>query len=70
MRSGNEHLAQYQQQAETFLDALSAAGSPALQQAIADERARRPLGPMAGMTFDEAWAYLNELGRPGAGCRR
>jgi hypothetical protein len=46
-------------QAQAFLDALSAAGSPALQQAIAEERARRPLVQMVGMTFDEAWTYLN-----------
>jgi len=46
-------------QAEAFLDALSAAGSPELRQAIAEERARRPLEQTVGMTFDEAWAYLN-----------
>ena len=46
-------------QVELFLDALSAAGSPALQQAIAGERARRPLAPLAGMTFAQAWGYLN-----------
>ncbi|MCD6344422.1 MAG: hypothetical protein J7M17_02285, partial [Anaerolineae bacterium] len=47
------------EQTEAFLDALSAAGSPVLQQAIAGERARRPLAPLAGMTFAQAWGYLN-----------
>ncbi|MCD4669205.1 MAG: hypothetical protein K8S14_02030, partial [Actinomycetia bacterium] len=46
-------------QAELFLDALSAAGSPGLQQAIATERARRPLAHLVGLTFDQAWLHLN-----------
>ncbi len=47
------------QQAEAFLDALAAVGSPALQQAIATERTRRPLAQLVGMTMDQAWAHLN-----------
>ena len=47
------------QQAQAFLDALLPYASPALQQAIADERAHRPLESMAGMNMDQAWAYLN-----------
>lgn len=47
------------QRAEAFLDALAAVGSPTLQQAIATERARRPLAQLVGMTMDQAWAHLN-----------
>lgn len=40
---------------EAFLDALSASGSPALQQAIADERAKLPpLASFVGLTMAEA----------------
>ncbi|HNB53878.1 MAG TPA: hypothetical protein PK530_18170, partial [Anaerolineales bacterium] len=40
---------------DDFLNALSTAGSPALQQAIADERANLPpLETFVGMTMDEA----------------
>ena len=42
----------------TFLDHLSAAGSPELKQIIADERARRPLEPLVGKSMDEAYAIL------------
>ena len=47
------------EQVEAFLNALSAAGSPELRKTISEERARRPLKPMMGMTFEEAWDYLN-----------
>jgi hypothetical protein len=47
------------QSIQTFLDRLSVLGSPALQQTIADERARRPLESMTDMTMDQAWNYLN-----------
>jgi hypothetical protein len=47
------------QQAQAFLDALLPYASPELQQAIADERARRPLELMADMNMDEAWNFLN-----------
>ncbi len=47
------------QRAEAFLDALAAVGSPALRQAIATERTRRPLAQLVGMTMDQAWAHLN-----------
>ncbi|NUM49439.1 MAG: PD40 domain-containing protein, partial [Anaerolineales bacterium] len=43
------------QAVEDFLNALSEAGSPALQQAIAEERANLPpLDTFVGMTMDEA----------------
>ncbi len=43
------------QAVEDFLDALSAAGSPELQQAIADERAKLPpFDTFIGMTMEEA----------------
>ncbi|NUM46242.1 MAG: PD40 domain-containing protein, partial [Anaerolineales bacterium] len=56
---------------DDFLNALSAAGSPALQQAIADERANLPpLETFVGMTMDEArgavvgyGVYLPMVGR-------
>jgi hypothetical protein len=44
-----------------FLQALSAAGSPELTQDIETELFRRPLEPIAGMTMDKAWGYLNNL---------
>ncbi|MBI2758029.1 MAG: hypothetical protein HYX49_05060 [Chloroflexi bacterium] len=44
---------------QTFLDHLSVKGSPALQQIIANERARRPLEQAVGMKVDQAWTYLN-----------
>ncbi|MCB8942378.1 MAG: PD40 domain-containing protein [Ardenticatenaceae bacterium] len=43
------------QAVEDFLDALSAAGSPTLQQAIAEERAKLPpFGTFVGLTMAEA----------------
>jgi hypothetical protein len=39
---------------QTFLDNLSAAGSPELQQTIADERAREPLEQAIGLSMDQA----------------
>ena len=47
------------QAVQGFLDHLSAVGSPALRETIADERARRPLEQAAGMTMAQAWAYFN-----------
>jgi hypothetical protein len=43
---------------ETFLDHVSAAGSPALQQVISAGRTRTPLGLFAGTTMEEARAAL------------
>ena len=44
---------------QNFLDHLSALGSPALQQTIADERTRRPLEPAIDMNMNQAWNFLN-----------
>ena len=45
--------------AQAFLDEFLPYASPKLRQAISDERRRRPLENMVGMTMDQAWAYLN-----------
>jgi hypothetical protein len=47
------------QQAQAFLDAILPYASPQLQQAIADEQARHPLGQLSGMTMNQAWAEIN-----------
>ena len=44
---------------EGFLDEFLSYASPKLRQAIYDERRRRPLENMIGLTMDQAWAYLN-----------
>jgi hypothetical protein len=46
------------QAVKTFLNDLSADGSPALQQAIAAEETNTPLDPLAGQTVEQARASL------------
>jgi hypothetical protein len=59
-RGSSATITQEQVQAiQTFLSDLSAKGSPALQQTIANEEAQRPLEQSVGMSMDQAWAYLN-----------
>lgn len=46
-------------QMQAFLDALSAVGSPELQNTIATERTRQPLEELEGMSMKQAWVYLS-----------
>lgn len=44
---------------ENYLDIIVQHASPELKYVIDKERLATPLGDMAGMTMNEAWAYLN-----------
>jgi hypothetical protein len=46
------------QETETYLDHLYAASGPELQQAIAQERARTPIGQLVGLTLEQARAQV------------
>lgn len=52
------------QQLQVFLDALLPNTSPEFQQAIAQERARRPLEQLVGLTMDQAWDNLTQEPTP------
>jgi hypothetical protein len=52
------------QQSQAFLDSLLPYASPELQQAIASERARRPLENIIGMTMEQAQTYLFDIVAP------
>ncbi len=52
------------QQLQAFLDALLPYASPEFQQAIAEERAQRPLEQLVGLTMDQAWENLNQEPTP------
>jgi hypothetical protein len=59
-RGGEVAITQEQVDAvETFLDHVAAVADPDLQQAIAQERSRRPLQAMVGSTMDQAWQWVN-----------
>ncbi|MFO8036538.1 MAG: peptidoglycan DD-metalloendopeptidase family protein [Anaerolineales bacterium] len=42
-----------------FLDALSEEANPELQEVIRNERERRPLEGLIGLSMDEAWNFVN-----------
>ena len=52
------------QQSQAFLNALLPYASPELQQAISDERTRRPLENMIGMTMNQSKNYIFDITPP------
>jgi hypothetical protein len=59
-RGGEVTITQEQVDAvEAFLDHVAAVADSDLQQAIAQERSRRPLQAMVGSTMDQAWQRVN-----------